>query len=136
MHFRQHFVESNEASAGSLSFGEGQLQLDTVGVREEDAKGRENESEGQRPFLCCKMEVEAKKKKKKNLRVVMRAVLWVECRGVKDMTKAGVGLIEAHDLLMELVDLFLGSGTEGEVVQAWVGLVVGSGRVTRRDAND
>lgn len=61
----------------------------------------------------------------------MRAILWVECRGVEDMTKAWMGFIEVHDLLMELVDLFVGSGTEGEVVQAWVGLVMRSGRITR-----
>lgn len=59
-----------------------------------------------------------------HLRIVMRAVLWVQSRYIEDLTMIHMRLVEAHDLLMELVDLFVSSGTEGEVVQTWVGLVM------------
>jgi len=42
-----------------------------------------------------------------------------------------MGRIEANDLLVELVDLFVGSGAEGKVVQAWVGLVMWCSLVAR-----
>lgn len=69
--------------------------------------------------------------KESHSRVVMRTVLRVERRCVQDVAVVGVRRIKAHKLAVESVNLFLGAGVEGEVMQTGVGLVVGGGLVAR-----
>lgn len=64
----------------------------------------------------------------------MRAIFWVERRGVEDVTKVWMRPIEVDDLLVELVDLLMNADTESEMVQTRVAFVV-RGRVARRDEN-
>lgn len=65
----------------------------------------------------------------------MRTIFRVQRGRIEDMAIARMGCVEADDLLMELVNLFVGARAEGEVVQAWIGLVVRGGLIAGRDAN-
>lgn len=68
-----------------------------------------------------------------NLRIVMLSVLRVQRRNIEDMTvgrlfgsAAAMDFVKVHNLGMVLVDLVVGCGAQGQVVQTRVGLMVGS----------
>lgn len=65
----------------------------------------------------------------------MRTVLRVQRRRVEDMAMVSIGCVEADDLVVKVVNLFVGARAEGKVVQAWVCFVVGGGLIAGRDAN-
>lgn len=75
------------------------------------------------------------KQLKNYLRIVVRAVLWVERRCIEDLTVIRMGPIEAHNFGVELVDLLMGTDTESQVVQTRVALVMRV-PVARRDKNN
>lgn len=134
---------------GLVSLVVDQLQLEAVGVSEEDTfffGGTQHQIKRKR----CEMtllnqqrviQVRILTKQWSNLRIIVLSVLRVQRRNIEDMTvgrlfgsAAAMSFVKVHNLGVVLVDLVVGCGAQGQVVQARVGLVVGS-VVAGRNAN-